>query len=847
MAQEGQVAIGPNGERAVFRGGQWVVVPNAPPADPKFQYEGPKAAADVQKTQADVRRTQTQAAVESGTAPTTIQTNQAPEGYMWVDPTNPSAGVVRIPGYTPKSAEVKPVEPMKLAQFKALEDQIARVEELYKAGPGSTKGVLGIQDYLPSDANAAFDSAAAGLGEVGLAAFRVPGVGSQSDTELRQFVAANTPSAGDRDAAIQEKLGNLKRRLAATKEQLATTAPKAAGVGATEASVPLPEGFQGGYEALLARLKDGTLTPEQYAAFRVQQDRDAFGDVAKDQQYKYLEEGYQLQQLFEQGADPRNVPPVPPANRELSQQEQVDNNFAASPLGTGLINYADAVGFGGVSALAPDQMNVANQLNPKMALLGQVGGAITGTAGLGKFGRSAVSAASDAFTSPTTLRIAEALLNKGGKSQLARNVGTDALYSTIYGTNTGMDTGDAALSGTIGSVLGNTAGKVIGKTIGGANVEPAVDYLKSRNIPLTAGQTLGGFAKSTEDAMTSVPFIGDMVNARRLEGFQAFNREALSDAGGSIGFTPTRIGREGVTDLVGDPANNITGATGRAYTDAVSGRSFQADEPFNLDYEAAIEAAKNLPADLRENALLAFRNRVDPQGPLSGQISGPQYQGIRSDLKGYRAAETGPGFPQDYRGVITRGIDALDNLVKRQGGEEVVQGLGRADQAYRLGKTVESAASRADGNNYIFTPSQLQDAVKATGRKFPGQNPLLDLADMGQQVLPSKLADSGTGRRVAQMAIPGFVGGGAAVGGAYGAYGDGGLEGAQSGAAGGAGTSLALATALALLGTKNGQKFLTAAIAERPELLKKGGNWITARRGVFGSGAVPVALNSSRQ
>src|SRR5690606_25547211 len=108
-------------------------------------------------------------------------------------------GVVPIPGYTAKDDAV---DPMKLAQFRALEEQIARVEELYRSGPGSTKGIRGLSDYLPTDANAAFDSASAGLGEVGLAAFRVPGVGSQSDTELRQFVAANTPRASDRDAAI---------------------------------------------------------------------------------------------------------------------------------------------------------------------------------------------------------------------------------------------------------------------------------------------------------------------------------------------------------------------------------------------------------------------------------------------------------------------------------------------------------------------------------------------------------------------------------------------------------------------------------------------------------------------
>src|SRR3546814_12698839 len=66
---------------------------------------------------------------------------------------------------------------------------------------------------MPSAANAQFDTAGAGLGEVGLAAFRVPGVGSQSDAELRAFIAANRPSASDFDSRIKEKLLNLQSRL----------------------------------------------------------------------------------------------------------------------------------------------------------------------------------------------------------------------------------------------------------------------------------------------------------------------------------------------------------------------------------------------------------------------------------------------------------------------------------------------------------------------------------------------------------------------------------------------------------------------------------------------------------
>ena len=117
-----------------------------------------------------------------------------------------------------KVSEEPKLDRAKIGQFLALEKQLQSVEELYKAGPNKTKGMRGALDYLPSDANARFNSAGAGLSEVGLAAFRVPGIGAQSDAELKQFVKANTPAASDFDAAIEQKMANLRTRLEATKQ-----------------------------------------------------------------------------------------------------------------------------------------------------------------------------------------------------------------------------------------------------------------------------------------------------------------------------------------------------------------------------------------------------------------------------------------------------------------------------------------------------------------------------------------------------------------------------------------------------------------------------------------------------
>lgn len=794
------------------------------PVDPRIQ-------PSVNQAEANTRQTNVRTNVEERTAPAEVATATLPPGYMWVDPSNPGAGVRLIPGYEPQTEKEKGVDPLKLSQFRALEQQIARVEELYNAGPGSTKGVAGFQDYIPTDANAAFDSAAAGLGEVGLAAFRVPGVGAQSDAELRQFVAANTPSASDRDSAIREKLGNLRRRLEATKEELGLNAPantgeppKAAGVGATETAVPLPEGYQGSLRDLERGLYTGAITLEDYARGRVALDRQSFGDEAQDRYLDYLEEGYQRQRVFEQGATPDDLPPVGPGSRQMSSFERMRNEVASDPFGTGVINYLDAAGLGGVSALAGDQMQAANALNPNAALIGQIGGAVTGTGLMGAAGRR------------TLAQRFPALMGGGGKGQFARNLGTDLAYGTTYGVNTGMSAEDAALSSGGGSVGGQVLGKTIGKAFSGADVGAAQQYLRDRGIPLTVGQTLGGPVKAIEDAASSVPFVGDMIGRRYDDSLRAMNRAALEDAGQSIGFNPNRVGRAGVEDLMGDANTGAQGAVGRAYDNATAGFSANLDVPYGQDIANIQALADKLPPDAIPSLNKIGENYVQPILD-SGQMTGDVFQNTQRALKMKRGKPPvgAQGFEDEWRNAISGISDANRDFVIRQGGQDVATGLANADRSYRLGKIVQDAAQRADGNDYVFTASQLQDAIKSSNRKFPGETPLIQLADNAQQVLPSRLPDSGTGRRVMQGALGGLALGGLGIGETY--------------ATGDADSTSKLAAALALLsagGTRSGQAALNSLLTKRPETLDKIGQLFSRKSGLFGSAFVPIALESSR-
>lgn len=100
----------------------------------------------------------------------------------------------------------------RVAKLNTLLEQIDRTEELHRANlAGGLPAFIGGNIPFRPEVEQ-FNSAAAGMAEQGLSAFRVPGVGSQSDAELRQFVKANQPLATDSDLAVQEKFKTLRLR-----------------------------------------------------------------------------------------------------------------------------------------------------------------------------------------------------------------------------------------------------------------------------------------------------------------------------------------------------------------------------------------------------------------------------------------------------------------------------------------------------------------------------------------------------------------------------------------------------------------------------------------------------------
>lgn len=816
-------------------------------ADPAAQYEAPRAAAAAASAQADAQ-------VDAATIDAQIELARAQASKARAEADKANAGGRTL---TPAQQAVDSAYAQEYIDWRAaggfagLENNLKLLEGAVSVLEGAdtlTGPVIGrLPKFIQQSINPKAPDVRADVERVIQQSLRQILGGQFAQKEAEQLFARSfdpTQQEGSNIDRIKATIAELRARGQAKEsaaqhfEQTGTltglpnalTMPRvttdsgltAAGAGATTTLESLPPAYQQAYQAFA---RAGGYTPEQYADFRASLDRQFFPDAAPDRA-TYLEEGRRILDTLEKGGTLNLT--VPGVERRLSDEglfgtsafsEQAVNNAVSNPVGAAVVGAADMSSFGAL--LDREATAALSEAQPVGTMVGQMAGAVTGTGALGSGVRGTVG------------QLAPQLLQGGARGALARDVATDAAYSGIYGAATGQDPLASAGLGAGGSLAGRGVGTGLGAAVSGPRLERAVEVLRSRNVPMTVPQQLGGFAKSIEDKATSLPLVGDMIRARRMEGLNAFNREAFQDAGAPIGATVRDIGEEGVQQL--------TDQIGSAYDQATAGVTVPLDGQFLQDFAGAVGRGQQLPPDLRRRLGQVLDARVQPIAD-AGELTGDQYQQAFRALKKTRAnpPQQFGGFEQDYRNSVTGVMDALEGQITR-GAPQVAPALNAANAANRNARTIERAVKAAAGGSqsgeaFMFTPNQLQRAGLATEAKYPGVRPFAELADAGQRVLPSRVPDSGTAGRLATMAMPAALGGtGAGVG--FMAGGD--AESAQTGA-----TYGALSTALAVLGgTKTGQKALQKVLIDRSPRAVALGKAIRNRRGLFGSASLPLLIS----
>jgi hypothetical protein len=542
----------------------------------------------------------------------------------------------------------------------------------------------------------------------------------------------------------------------------------------------------------------------------------------------------------------------------MTARETMMNNLVNNPVTATGIGASNALAFGVPEMIAPDEFGALRDAQGVPMMLGEAGGAIAGTAALGGIGRGLASLGGRLAGQQN---LASRVLGQAPKvgqgfvpaqqaqraqylGQFARNVATDATYGGIYGGTTQGDPLTGAALGTGGSVVGQSVGRTVANAVGGIPVSEAVTALRQQGVPISVARQVG--LGRVEDAMQSLPLVGDVSRARQLESFEGFNRAAMEQAGRPVGFQPTQIGAGGVEDL--------RLAVEDAYGQAVQGVTAPLDRQFLRDMVPVRQMSRNLSPQNRAQLAETLQDAV--QIPASARAITPeQFQDAISSLKALRSNAKGamPNSANTLRKSATQTINALEGAMMRAGGEPVVEGLRVANAANRGFKTIESAALDAakvgtqTGAPNVFTPAQLIGAARAAEKRGYGQNPLMPLARQGQEVLPSTLPNSGTADRTIMTGLAGTLGlgGVGALGGAASAD-QPNLGSAAEGAGSTVLTGAGILGALGLLGSRRGQAALERVLITRPQMAQQAGQAIRRRSGIFGSAALPTFVQMNQ-
>ncbi len=321
-------------------------------------------------------------------------------------------------------------------------------------------------------------------------------------------------------------------------------------------------------------------------------------------------------------------------------------------------------------------------------------------------------------------------------------------------TPTTEGTGEVLQNMAVGGVAGKVGEKLTNAFASAVkpNVNKQVQMLMDAGVIPTPGQILGGNFAKAESRATSLPIVGDAIaNAQRRGGEQlnraAFNR-ALEPIGEKLPMQ-VKVGREAV--------DHVQSALGDAYEKLLPKLTVQLDDQFSQKVGSLKTMVSEGALDPKISAKFdqILQNRVlgkfQGQNAMTGQTLKDTESYLGSEIKRF-------GMSQDPDARLLG--DALKELQSNLRGlvQRSNPDYARELQAINTGwanfKRVQRAAAGIGAEDGVFSPAQLQNAVKALDKskdkaRFAEGNALMqDLSEAGKSVMGLKYPDSGTAGRL---------------------------------------------------------------------------------------------------
>ena len=358
-----------------------------------------------------------------------------------------------------------------------------------------------------------------------------------------------------------------------------------------------------------------------------------------------------------------------------------------------------------------------------------------------------------------------------GAGQILGNIAGTAAMLPVRAVTAPATIGQAALGGGLASSLLSRAEDIpsfIGDVASGAAIsgalKPVADIVAGTIAPSVSrgirtlrqegisptlgmivgegGSLLGRGIQKLEEAATSLPGLGDIVQAAREQVGEEFERAALNRASSFIGRVVPK-------DLEGEQAVGwVKGKLQQAYNTLVPNLEFSVTKDFGqrarqvFDDLGIPSSRKNLQRDW----LAIIKDSITDLADTEGMIKGKNLQDALSRLGKSSEAFMKSADPFERRlGVGTANLRQawMEALAEQNPAQAIA--LRQINSGWAHQARLKKAASGAQGK---ITPSSLDRAVSAFG-KGERRGPYADLGRAGRNI-PSRTPDSGTATRLAR-------------------------------------------------------------------------------------------------
>lgn len=341
-----------------------------------------------------------------------------------------------------------------------------------------------------------------------------------------------------------------------------------------------------------------------------------------------------------------------------------------------------------------------------------------------------------------------------GGAGIARAAGGLATRAPAVARALQTPVGAAAAEGVLGGAIygagaaeedrlaGAQTGAALGGLLGGGaaaalpRVTQAAREMIKRDVPLTAGQALGGAPRLAEEAIAALPFAGRSVEKSRGRALAQYSRLATEDALAPVGLTLPKgvtgsdavdAGFKRMNEVYADLAPNLKIRDAKSMRDIVQ----QAVRDAGVGESVILgDAAERVLTQNIKNIAKKLGNKKE----LSGEL----YHSLDKMIGSNAAKLNKPQVQPDSQevGRILRDIQlAMRNELRKQN-KKGGAALDAANKAYSNLINVEKAAYAAVREGGEFTPSQLlskmaqQQKRKAARGQVEGQEAVLAAQDL---------------------------------------------------------------------------------------------------------------------